>query len=1206
MEPNLADQEIIRSYLLGQMSEESQRRRVEERLLTDDKFFKELEMIEDEIIDQYVSGQLSPDEIRLFEDRFLATPERRQKLRFAQALRRYVVTRNAEAPKRGFQRLAQWLLPVRLFFSSPLRLGASLLILLALGAGAWRIFFYQSDLSKGLMALKTAYREQRPNQSRISGFGYAPVADVRGNESKRVDYASRDRAERILLDAVQEHPGPASHHALGQLYLAEQKFEQAADQFEQALKADPDNAQIHSDLGAVLLEQGRIERSKGGSDNSIPILSKSLEHLDRALQLNPSLLEALFNRALYYQTMMLRHQAREDWQKYLEKDPSSPWADEARQNLKLLETQQSEASKNREQVLQEFIASYQLKDDERGWQIISRNREAVTGSLIFEELTGAYLKYASEGDARAAADTFQTLIYASKIDSEKGGDPYVSELARFYSALSLKQLPVLAEAHADLEQGFELYRQNKFNEAGKVFANATELFEKAGNKQEAILAEHWVSNCYYQTADTKRTLEISTRLAQHCQEHGYRWALALSLNLLGNAEADFNEYSKAVEYTQRALQLSEQISDDYGIQKNLVQLANEYRSLSNTRQSLLYLERALESAKDFWPGERQMWRNCIIIAMVLYSGEQYAAAAGFAKEALQIGLGETKDNSAIFLSYVYLGLIYGKLHNYDEALRDVQLGYDIGRSLSDVSAGQTIMAYSALQRGYLQRQSGDFQAALASYDEAIELYGNLGLGLENYNAHKGRLLCLIEQGNDTDAEKELQLVINLFEKYRAKILEERNRDSFFDAEQQTYDVAIEFQFARLRNEQEAFEYSEDSRARSLLDLLNHTASASIQRGDPDIVFSSASHPLKLAEIQKQMPDEAQILQYAMLNKKLIIWVITKTGFSTTEVPITLNELNDRVNSYLQSISTPNKKDAELNEKAINLYKILISPVEQQLSKDKQLCIVPDKALNLLPFSALISPKSGKYLINDYTVLYAPSSNIFIVCSETLRRRANRSGERLLSIGNPTFDRSVYPSLPELPAAERESKEIAKFYSSELALIGAKAQKEQVMREMRRSDVIHFASHYIVDEQNPMLSKLLLAKGSQTGSVEKENDAVLQNLDIYQMQLQRARLVVLSACRTGVEKYYRGEGMLGISRTFIAAGVPLVVGSQWPVDSSSTSELMISFHKYRKLENRPTAEALRRAQIDMLNSQDERYRHPYYWASFITIGGYSSL
>jgi CHAT domain-containing protein len=145
-------------------------------------------------------------------------------------------------------------------------------------------------------------------------------------------------------------------------------------------------------------------------------------------------------------------------------------------------------------------------------------------------------------------------------------------------------------------------------------------------------------------------------------------------------------------------------------------------------------------------------------------------------------------------------------------------------------------------------------------------------------------------------------------------------------------------------------------------------------------------------------------------------------------------------------------------------------------------------------------------------------------------------------------------------------------------------------------VIHFAGHYVSNQREPLLSELVLAK--QKGS--SDNDLTVGEL--LNMRLPRAKLVVLSACETSGRDYYKGEGLVGIARTFLELGVPLVVASQWSVESESTARLMLKFHEFRK-SGQSSIEALHNAQLAMLNDQDTTFRDPYYWAAFTPLGGY---
>ena len=150
--------------------------------------------------------------------------------------------------------------------------------------------------------------------------------------------------------------------------------------------------------------------------------------------------------------------------------------------------------------------------------------------------------------------------------------------------------------------------------------------------------------------------------------------------------------------------------------------------------------------------------------------------------------------------------------------------------------------------------------------------------------------------------------------------------------------------------------------------------------------------------------------------------------------------------------------------------------------------------------------------------------------------------------------------------------------------------------MPRSDVVHLALHSVLDNDVPLNSKLLLS-GSGT-------ESELHAYEVYRLGLERTRLVVLSSCQTGAERYYDGEGMASLARAFIAAGVPLVVASLWPVDSVATEKLMVLFHKERRQTS--TAVALANAQRAMLHDSQTRFQSPYYWAAFTLNGGYADF
>jgi CHAT domain-containing protein len=270
-----------------------------------------------------------------------------------------------------------------------------------------------------------------------------------------------------------------------------------------------------------------------------------------------------------------------------------------------------------------------------------------------------------------------------------------------------------------------------------------------------------------------------------------------------------------------------------------------------------------------------------------------------------------------------------------------------------------------------------------------------------------------------------------------------------------------------------------------------------------------------------------------------------------------------------------------------LQELLMPP---GLDATRPTCLIPDKSLHRLSFASLVSP-SGSYLLEDYALFYAPSASLLVLASENARRKERAGDESLLSVGNPDFDREENPGLPDLRAAEDEAQRVADRYQKASALLGGEATKERFLRDFEGVEVIHFAGHFVANWQSPGNSKLLFAGGE------------LRSSELGTHKLPLVKLVILSACQTGVVRYDKGEGAVGVARTFLALGAPQVVASQWQVDSESTGDLMVAFHRNRKEQSLTSVESLRRAQLEVL--KNERTSAPFYWAAFSLFGGYAN-
>lgn len=1201
MSVNEVEKLELRKYLLREISESGKLESIEERLFLDEEYNQELELQEEELIEDYVNANLTSDERQHFEKYYLISKERRQDVSIARALRKYVQDHgqknSAEIKVQTDKKNKLSSLIRRLFFLPVPAIAGILVIFVILPLLVWNFYFRASESQKALASLNKAYQTGRPLEPRISGFNYAPFNNTRGSDEKKVDLTERRRAEGILLDQAVENPSAENLHSLGRLYLAEGNFDQAIIQLNKVLELQPRNAEVLNDLGVAYLEKSKIVSQQQGGEG-LKLSATALEALEKAIEINPVLLDARFNKAISLQNSNTPRQAQEAWQEYLKLDPDSPWAEEATRNLKLLESNKPQ-SKTSDEIMQEFLLAYQDKDDENAYRIVSRNREMITNKLIPQQLVFLFLN--SPVDERSKY--LLALSYSGELEERKSGDAYFLDIAKFYSSQPEAKLIALKQAQDLIKEGYEQIKKDNHEYAIHNFTNARELFETNGNVWEARFCDYWIGYSLNRLNQIEKSNQILLDLADFCQNKRYKWLASTAYGWLANNMISSKDLSKAIEFNQKAIELSKQTSDLFNTQKFLMQLADAYRRTGEYEVAANFAAAGLRFAVSPESSPRQKWRDYYTVAAIFLGMKFYNAAALYRKESLILAE-EQNVNTFVFSSYIDLGLIYGSQGKYEKAFETFNRGREIIEDFPDEGLKKKSRAYTDLQEGHVRRQTKNCAEALNSYDRALSFYDSAEYQTDRYDAHKGRLLCYEETKNDSSFETELPIIIELFREYRKKILEEQNRNSFFDKEQSVYDIAIDYEYKK-QNYENAFDYSEESRSRSLLDLQNSAVEVSGDILSPVIKFSpNVFYPQKLSRIKTEVPENVQILHYSVLKDKTLIWLVKKGEFKVFKTDIPAEVLQEKAKVFFEAVSqNVELNSSRQNELATELYRILISPAETDLDPGKEICLIPDKILFHLPFSSFISPEDNKFFVAKYKFLVSPSATIFLNNSKKAAELYKVADEKLLSIGNPEFSRKDFAVLQPLPSAEVEAREIARLYDSPILLTDKDASKDRVQANLPKAHVVHFAGHYLVNENQTLLSGLVLAGNMQS---KEKKDYLLKNHEIISSKYTNTKLIVLSACDTGVEKFYRGEGMIGAARIFLAAGVPIVVASQWKVDSDSTSELMIRFHRYRKVEKLSTTEALRQAQLDLLESDNQRFRSPYYWGGFITIGGYAEF
>ncbi|MDX1618323.1 MAG: CHAT domain-containing tetratricopeptide repeat protein, partial [Balneolaceae bacterium] len=394
-------------------------------------------------------------------------------------------------------------------------------------------------------------------------------------------------------------------------------------------------------------------------------------------------------------------------------------------------------------------------------------------------------------------------------------------------------------------------------------------------------------------------------------------------------------------------------------------------------------------------------------------------------------------------------------------------------------------------------------------------------------------------------------------------------------------------------------------------------------------------PLDLEAAQSMCDDDTAILEYAFSTHSLVVFLITKHAVRSEiiENPPSAGG-RDRITRSVELF-----RDAILAHSPIEdlradgkeLTETLIAPFEVELSAHPNLIIVPDGVLAYLPFEAL--PFGDRFLVEKYNVKYAPSLTTFTL----LNKPATRFDMDLLAVAgvnpNGTGEAGSPPpesanrliqkrNYPVLPATVTEVDSIAsKFQRASIHKRGNISERslKQLLRENYR--YIHLATHGVIDEDHPGLSGLVLSGAGGSNPASRE-DGLLRSSEIYQLDIN-SDMVVLSACNTGLGKIVKGEGILGLQRSFFYAGVPTVAVSLWNVYDRSTAFLMNDFYAAllsnqasnplgsawssvlrwvgwdRSTPYGASAPAMRQAKLKMLDHP--LFRHPVYWAPFIVVG-----
>lgn len=767
------------------------------------------------------------------------------------------------------------------------------------------------------------------------------------------------------------------------------------------------------------------------------------------------------------------------------------------------------------------------------------------------------------------------------------------------------------------------------DQALENFQKALRLYEEVGWKAGVANQLNSIANVYYDRGNYALALETRQRGLALVTELGNRPQIATALNNIGNIYSAQGSNNLALEYYEKSLALREELGNKAGVVNSLGNIGVLYREEGQFEKAEEYLQRALKLTETL-DAKKESVRTLNFLGTLMSARRNRASALDYYQKSLKLSeeLG-SKSMSATILAN--MAQEYRLMGNYSEALSYAERAAALSREIGEPdpllialgSAGRAALALGRAEQAqrYLEEaititESLRSQVAGAEIEEQRFLEGKLA-------PYQSLASLLISSNRAADAfiyseRAKARTLLGVLQNGRVDITkamtpQEREEERRLRGEIVSLNTQVANARARPRPDQNALRELTARLDKARLKF--ETFQANLYAAHPGLrVQRGGAQLITLEQANALLGDtRTAVLEYLVTESKTFLFVLTrnekavKAELAVYTIEAGQEDLEKRAESYRKLLAERNSNFADT---ARELYQLLVAPARQKLQGKTKLVIVPDGPLWNLPFQAL-QIADARYTIDEYAITYAPSLTVLREMARLRDRRGTGRTSTLLAFGNPALSQQAVERarfttrserLDPLPEAEREVKTLEQLYTTAQSRVytGAEAKEVRAKSEAGKYRILHLATHGVLNDASPMYSYLALTKSEG----EAAEDGLLEAWEIMGMNLT-ADLVVLSACDTARGRIGAGEGVLGLSWAFFVAGAPTTLVSQWKVESSSTAQLMLEFHRNfqnRLKTERPTpseAESLRQAVIRL--KQDERFRHPFYWAGFVVVG-----
>ncbi len=755
---------------------------------------------------------------------------------------------------------------------------------------------------------------------------------------------------------------------------------------------------------------------------------------------------------------------------------------------------------------------------------------------------------------------------------------------------------------------------------GEALAIRRELKDKRG---EGVTLNNL--GALYQKMDEYQRAEIFHQQAlQNFQEIQDVTSQTLTFNHLGKVRFHQNQFQEALEFFQKSVDLGKTLANKRNQPTFLNNLGRTFFALGNTAKSLEVLNQSLTQS--------QASQDKVNEAVTLrHLGNIYAAADDLASaeksldQSLQI-YRSIEDPTQLAETLFSLAKVKQKLGKLDEAQKYLE------EALKLIEGFRSTLNLNELRDSF----SSTLYDFYSLYLEILMLRDtrepNKGFAEQAWLAsERGRARNLLNLLNESNAdiyqgvnkdllarERETYNLLNLRLENLTRVLSGKNNPKQIEVlKQEVEEIRANYQFIQSK----------------------------IREQSPRYAALTQPQSLSIKEVQTQLLDaNTALLSYSLGTEKSFMWLITKDHWQVFELP-KRKEIEAKARQHYELLTarnlkvkfeTPDEKrhritkaDTDFSQVTSELSQILLGQVKDLLGS-RRLLVISDGTLQYVPFASL--KLNQQYLVETNEIVNLPSASALgMLRRETLGRKpapktvailadpvfevtderftfakvklnlsstATRSAEGDdLTRSRKDFGESEL-SLARLPFTRKEAETIAKLVPANqrrVALDFSATRQLALSEEMNQYRVLHFATHGFLNSKNPELSGLVFSLVDENG---KPQNGFMRTDEVFNLKLS-ADLVVLSACKTGLGKDVRGEGLVGMTRGFMYAGASRVMVSFWDVNDEATAELMSQFYQKLLVNKMNPSKALREVQLSFLKKSN--HANPYFWAAFTLHG-----